>query len=152
MTDGASQGEYGSPQPGCGPVYPVVPDDLQPLRVMKIGTHPRNRLAASAAGGAAAISAMTFLFMSLQRGAAQRGDPYSLWNTLYHFIEMITAHGRFGVHMDVRIIAPQPKKHKAFFHKFSSFSSKKRPRQQKTPQGGEIPRPAVFYMAPPARF
>jgi hypothetical protein len=54
--------------------------------------------------------------------------------------------------MDVRIIAPQPKKHKAFFHKFSSFSSKKRLRQQKTPQGGEIPRPAVFYMAPPARF
>jgi len=29
---------------------------------------------------------------------------------------------------------------------------KKRLRQQKTPQGGEIPRPAVFYMAPPARF
>ena len=98
MTDGASQGEYGSPQPDCGPVYPVVPDDFQPLRAMKIGTHPRNRLAASAAGGAAAISAMTFLFMSLQRGAAQRGDPYSLWNTLYHFIEMITAHGRFGAH------------------------------------------------------
>ena len=96
MTDGASQGEYGSPQPDCGLVYTVVPDDLQPLRVMKIGTHPRNRLAASAAGGAAAISAMTFLFMSLQRGAAQRGNPYSLWNTLYHFIEMITAHGRFG--------------------------------------------------------
>ena len=98
MTDGASQGEYGSPQPGCGPVYTVVPDDFQPLRVMKIGTHPRNRLAASAAGGAAAISAMTFLFMSLQRGAAQRGDPYSLRNILYHFIEMITAHGRFGAH------------------------------------------------------
>ena len=98
MTDGASQGEYGLPQPDCGPVCTVVPDDFQPLRVMKIGTHPRNRLAASAAGGAAAISAMTFLFISLQRGAAQRGNPYSLWNTLYRFNEMITAHGRFGAH------------------------------------------------------
>jgi predicted phosphatase len=53
--------------------------------------------------------------------------------------------------MDVHVIAPQPKKHKAFSQIFVVFS-KKRLRQQKTPQGGEIPRPAVFYMAPPARF
>ncbi|MFQ9132146.1 MAG: hypothetical protein ACLR4R_08875, partial [Oscillospiraceae bacterium] len=51
--------------------------------------------------------------------------------------------------MDVRIIAPQPKKHKAFFHKFSSFSSKKRLRQQKNTAGwGNSPSCGVLYGTP----
>ena len=69
-------------------------------------------------------------------------------NTPYRFLETIKAHGRFGVHMDAHIIAPQPKKHKAFFHIFRHFLQKSAPDSKKHRRVGKFPVLRCFIWHP----
>ncbi|MEI3143275.1 MAG: hypothetical protein V8S77_08785 [Oscillospiraceae bacterium] len=64
---------------------------------MKIGKHPRNRFAASSAGGAAVISAMTFLYHIIAKKSQFGIGIHILFGApLIVSSETITAHGRFG--------------------------------------------------------